>query len=129
MTCYNASFDIHAGFVGGQYGAKQPMYAIFQDGGRQYRVSEGDRLDVEYRDASRGDQIEFDQVLLYSGPEKTVVGKPTVDGAVVLAEVVGQSQGPKIRVQKFRRRKNYRRVQGHRQLQTELRVREIRVPD
>ncbi len=104
------------------------MYALIQDGGRQFRVSEGDRLEVEYRDVSRGDQIEFDQVLLFSGSGKTLVGKPTIEGAVVVAEVLGQGQGPKIKVQKFKRRKNYRRLQGHRQLHTNLQVREIRVP-
>lgn len=104
------------------------MYAIIQDGGKQYRVSEGDRIEVEYRDAARGDQVQFDQVLLFSGSAGTLVGKPTIDGAVVVTEVLEQGMGPKIKVQKFKRRKNYRRLQGHRQLQTHLRVREIRVP-
>jgi large subunit ribosomal protein L21 len=105
------------------------MYAIFEDGSRQYRVIEGDQLDVDYREAGVGDQIEFGRVLLFSGNAGIEVGKPTVDRVKVVAEVVEQSLGDKLFVQKFKRRKNYRRRTGHRQKLTRVRIRQIVAAD
>lgn len=102
------------------------MYAIIQDRGRQYRVSEGDCFDVDFLDAARGDRVEFDRVLALGGQKTVQIGSPTVKGAVVVAEVLSQQMDPKIKVQKFHRRKGYRRLVGHRQLHTQLQVREIR---
>jgi large subunit ribosomal protein L21 len=101
------------------------MYAVFEDGSRQYRVSEGDQLDVDYREANAGQQIQFDRVLLYRGSDGVRVGDPTVSNAKVVAEVVDQVRGEKIYVQKFKRRKNYHRRTGHRQDLTRIRIREI----
>lgn len=101
------------------------MYAVISDGGRQYRVQEGQELEVDYRDVASGEKYSFDQVLAVSDGEKLTVGKPTVAGATVTAEVVGPSKGKKLVVQKFRRRKNSRRRTGHRQLYTRVRIEKI----
>ena len=104
------------------------MYAIFQDGSHQYKVAEGDQLDVDYRDAPVGEQIAFDHVLLYKETDEVRVGSPTVADAKVVAEVLEQVKGEKIRVEKFRRRKNYHRRYGHRQKLTRIRIIEILIP-
>jgi len=101
------------------------MYAIISDGGRQFKVEEGQQLDVDYRDASTGDEITFDRVLAVSGNEGVQLGKPVVEGASVTAEVVGVERGEKLVVQKFRRRKNSKRRTGHRQLYTRVRISKI----
>src|SRR5262245_23274041 len=101
------------------------MYAVFEDGSRQYRVSEGDQLDVDFREAEAGNQIEFSRVLLFSGTDGVRVGTPTVQNAKVVAEVVEQRRGEKIYVQKFKRRKNYHRRTGHRQELTRVRIKQI----
>ena len=101
------------------------MYAIIADGGRQYRVEEGQVLDIDYRDAGQGDTIEFDQVLLVSGEEGIKIGQPLVAAAKVTATVAGPKLGPKLIIQKFRRRKNSRRRTGHRQLYTTIKVDKI----
>lgn len=91
------------------------MYAIIDDSGTQFRVQEGDELEVDLRDATAGSTITFDRVVLVGGGEKTLVGKPFVDGASVSAEVVDQTKGPKLEIYKFKRRKKARRHVGHRQ--------------
>jgi large subunit ribosomal protein L21 len=103
------------------------MYAVFEDGSRQYRVSEGELITVDYRDAEVGSRLEFDRVLLYQGAEGLKIGQPLVTGARILAEVVDH---PSIKyyIQKFRRRKNYRRLTGHRQHFVSVRVRSILLP-
>lgn len=102
------------------------MYAIIADGGRQYRVEEGQELDIDYRDAAtKGDELEFDRVLAVSGEQGMQVGQPQLGSAKVTAEVLGVQQGPKIYVQKLRRRKNFRRRTGHRQLYTRVRISKI----
>lgn len=97
------------------------MYAVIHTGGKQYRVSEGDRLRVEKLAGDIGSTIEFGEVLMIGG-DKVAVGKPFVSGAKVKAEIVLQDRDKKIIVFKFRRRKNYRRKNGHRQPFTELRI-------
>jgi large subunit ribosomal protein L21 len=101
------------------------MYAIITDGGRQYRVEEGQEVDVDYRDASKGSQVQFDKVLAVSGDGGLKLGQPLVSGATVTAEVVGVEMGDKVFVQKFRRRKNYRRRTGHRQMFTRVKISKI----
>jgi len=101
------------------------MYAIITDGGRQYRVEEGQEVAVDYRDAAKGSQLTFDRVLAVSHGDGLTLGTPTVAGATVQAEVVGVEMGDKIYVRKFRRRKNYRRRTGHRQMYTRVRVSRI----
>lgn len=103
------------------------MYAVFEDGSRQYRVSEGDKVRVDYRDAPVGSRLEFDRVLLYQSGEDTRVGQPTLSGMRVLAEVVDHPS-TKLYVQHFRRRKNYRRLRGHRQPYTTVQIRSILLP-
>ncbi len=97
------------------------MYAVIKTGGKQYRVSEGDRLRVEKLLGEVGTSVTLDEVLMIGG-EKVVVGKPRVAGAKVTAEIVAQDRAKKIIVFKFRRRKNYRRKRGHRQPFTELKI-------
>ena len=106
------------------------MFAVIEDGSRQYRVAQGDTLTVDYRaDVENGDSITFDRVLLANGGGPTAIGRPTIDGAVVEAEViVSEAKGPKLEVQKIRRRKNSRRHTGHRQKHTSVRIKAITVP-
>lgn len=106
------------------------MFAIIQDGGRQYRVETGLKFRVDYRsDVEAGGKVTFDQVLLANGGAGSVIGKPLVDGATVEAEVVvAEDKGPKLEVQKIRRRKNSRRHTGHRQKHTSVLVTAINVP-
>ena len=102
------------------------MYAIIEDGAHQYRVEEGARLDVQLHElADDQSQIEFDKVLLVNDGNDTRIGRPYVDGAKVSATVEGEIKGDKITVIKFRRRKNYRRKQGHRQRYLRLRIDKI----
>jgi large subunit ribosomal protein L21 len=101
------------------------MYAIIADGGRQYKVEEGQELEIDYREISTGQQLTFDRVLALSDEEGLKLGKPTVGGATVVAEVLGPVKGEKIYVQKLRRRKNSRRRTGHRQIFTRVRISKI----
>jgi large subunit ribosomal protein L21 len=101
------------------------MYAIIIDGGRQYRVTEGQELVIDYRDASSGDAVKFDKVVAYSDGSSLKMGEPTLGGAHVTAKILGVMQGPKLIVQKFRRRKTYRRKNGHRQLFTKVQIEKI----
>jgi large subunit ribosomal protein L21 len=101
------------------------MYAIVTDGSRQLKVEEGQVLDVDYRDVAEGETITFDRVLAIGGCDSLKIGQPLVSGASVTAEVLGPTQGPKLFVQKFRRRKNSRRRTGHRQLHTQVRISKV----
>ncbi len=100
-------------------------YAIVADGGRQYRVSEGEVLDIDFRHLPAGSEVVFDEVLAVSKSGVLTLGAPIVKGAKVKAEVVGVVQGEKIYVQKFARRKNYRRRTGHRSISTKVRIASI----
>ena len=106
-------------------------YAIVVDGGRQYRVMAGQELEIDFRhqeDGSplpAGSELVFDEVLAVSKAGRLTLGKPKVKGASVKAEVLGLVQGEKIYVQKFARRKNYRRRTGHRALTTRIRIASI----
>ena len=97
------------------------MYAVIKTGGKQYRVSEGDKLRVEKLPGDVGSDIELGEVLMLGG-DKVVVGKPVVAGAKVLAKIVAQDRAKRIIVFKMKRRKNYRRKRGHRQPYTEIQI-------
>jgi large subunit ribosomal protein L21 len=97
------------------------MYAVIRTGGKQYRVAPGESIRVEKLPGDVGSQLTFEPLLVGEG-ESVRVGRPTVSGASVTAEIVSHGRGKKIIVFKLRRRKNYRRKQGHRQAFTQLRV-------
>jgi len=97
------------------------MYAVIRTGGKQYRVAEGETLRVEKLAGDVGSAVEFAEVLMLGG-QKVAVGTPLVKGAKVTAEILGQDRAKKIIVFKMKRRKNYRRKQGHRQPFTEIRI-------
>jgi large subunit ribosomal protein L21 len=101
------------------------MYAVVRTGGKQVRMAPGQAVRVERLPGEVGDKVELDQVLLVGGEGETRVGTPVVDGARVVGTITAQGRGPKIRIFKMKRRKNYRRMQGHRQGYTELRVEAI----
>ncbi|RLE27011.1 MAG: 50S ribosomal protein L21 [Acidobacteria bacterium] len=102
-------------------------YAIVQHGGKQYRVSPGDELNVERteRDLKAGDPLTFDHVMLISQGDDLRVGMPVVEGALVKTQVVNAHRGEKIIVFKKKRRKGYKRTQGHRQDYYRVRVESI----
>jgi large subunit ribosomal protein L21 len=102
------------------------MYAVFQTGGKQFRAEPGTRLRIPSLEAEPGATVTFDDVLLAGdGGDNVLVGTPTVEGATVKAEVLRHGRTPKIIVFKRKRRKGYRRKQGHRQGFTEIRVDEV----
>src|SRR5207237_785342 len=100
------------------------MYAIFEDGSRQYRVEEGDVVELDYRAADVGASLEFDRVLLTQGDGGVKVGQPLVAGAKIVGEVVEHPK-TKLFIQHFRRRKNYRRLRGHTQPYTAVKISKI----
>ena len=92
------------------------MYAIIEEGSHQFRVREGDRIRVDRRDGKAGDELVFSKVLLVTGENGSpTIGTPAVAGARVVGKIVNQFRTKKIIIQKFRRRKNVRRRNGHRQ--------------
>jgi large subunit ribosomal protein L21 len=101
------------------------MYAIIETGGKQYKVSVGQSIEVEKLPAVVGQTVEIANVLLLADNGEVVVGKPTINGAKVRATVVEQGRGRKIIVFKFRRGNRYQRKRGHRQSYTRLRIEEI----
>lgn len=103
------------------------MYAVFEDGSRQYRVSEGELVRLDYRELNPGSLLEFDKVLLISAGEGLQIGRPYVAGARIVAEVV-EHPSTKLYIQHFRRRKNYRRRIGHKQLFTTVKINRILLP-
>ncbi|MDJ0523432.1 MAG: 50S ribosomal protein L21 [Planctomycetota bacterium] len=100
------------------------MYAVINDRGKQYTVKAGERLRVDLMNAEPGSEVVFDRVLLVGGDEVRV-GRPVVDGASVKGTVLGEHKDRKIIVFKKKRRKKYRRKQGHRQRYTDVQVNEI----
>jgi large subunit ribosomal protein L21 len=101
------------------------VYAVFRTGGKQYRASKGERVRVERLAADVGEAVEFDQVLMVGEGADIKVGAPLVSGGKVSAKVVAQGRDEKIIIVKFRRRKHYRRTQGHRQAFTEVEITSI----
>ncbi len=101
------------------------MFAIVETGGKQYRVAPGDVIQVEKLPVEVGAQIELDRVLCLAQDDDVKVGAPCLEGVRVKAQVLRHGKGRKILVVKFKKRKNYRRKKGHRQLFTELKITEI----
>ncbi len=101
------------------------MFAIIRDGGKQYRVEEGQSVLLDRRDCDTGDNIELAEVLTIEDDGGFTVGKPLVEGAKVVAEVLGEAKGPKLIFHRFRRRKGSRSRRGHRQKYTEVRISSI----
>lgn len=99
------------------------MFAIVKTGGKQYRVEPGLKLRVEKLEAEPGSEVTLPVLLL--GGEKTVVGAPFVEGAKVVAEVLGHGKGRKITISRFKAKVQYRRKKGHRQPYTEILIKEI----
>ena len=98
------------------------MYAVIKTGGKQYRVEEGDVVRIEKIEVVTGESVDFDQVLLVSNGDDVKVGQPIVDGAKVTAEVLEQGRHKKVKIVKFRRRKHFRKQQGHRQWYTAIKI-------
>jgi large subunit ribosomal protein L21 len=103
------------------------MYAIVSEDGRQFRVEEGQEVDIDLRDVSVGDKVKFERVLACRDGDDFKIGQPILEGASITAEVLSVVQGPKVVIQKARRRKNYRRKTGHRQLYTRVKIGKIEV--
>jgi large subunit ribosomal protein L21 len=101
------------------------MYAIIKTGGKQYRVQEGDELDVEL--LGQEGTFVFDEVLFYTDGSNAQVGAPHVASCKVHAEIVGIEKGPKVIAFKYKRRKNYRRTVGHRQKYSRVKITKIAV--
>jgi large subunit ribosomal protein L21 len=98
------------------------MYAVVRSGNKQYRVEPGQRVRVERMAGAVGDTVELGEVLMLGGEGDARIGKPLVTGAKAVGKIVGQGRGPKLLLFKMKRRKNYRRKQGHRQDFTEILV-------
>ncbi|NLJ71596.1 MAG: 50S ribosomal protein L21 [Syntrophomonadaceae bacterium] len=102
------------------------MYAVIKTGGKQFKVSEGDLVKIEKLDVVAGDTVTFDEVLLVNdGNGNLKVGNPIVENAKVVAEVIQQGKSKKIIVYKYKKRKNYRKKQGHRQPFTKVKITKI----
>jgi large subunit ribosomal protein L21 len=98
------------------------MFAVFQSGGKQHRVSEGDVVKLEKLTAEPGEEVVFDRVLMVSNGDDVSVGEPYVAGGEVKAEALRTDRGRKVRIIKFKRRKDFMRRQGHRQWFTEVKI-------
>ncbi|MDO8427266.1 MAG: 50S ribosomal protein L21 [Deltaproteobacteria bacterium] len=102
------------------------MYAVIKTGGKQYRVNEGDVVEVEKLPGEVGSKVEISEVLAIGEGEGIKVGTPTVSGAMVTAEILKQGKGKKVLIFKKKRRKGYTKKQGHRQFLTSLKIQEIK---
>ena len=101
------------------------MYAVIKSGGKQYKVTPGDIVRVESLEGQKGDMVEIKDVYMIVDGDKMSVGKPKLDSAKITAEVVEQGRGEKLLIFKHRRRKGYRRTNGHRQNYTAIKIKEI----
>ncbi|WP_227816465.1 50S ribosomal protein L21 [Nitrogeniibacter aestuarii] len=101
------------------------MYAVIKTGGKQYRVSAGQKIKVEQMPADVGSEITLDQILMVGEGESVKIGTPVVEGATVKATVLSQGRHDKVKIFKMRRRKHYMKRQGHRQNYTEIRIEAI----
>jgi len=98
------------------------MYAVIVTGGKQYRVSQGDKVRVEKLEAAEGDSVELDKVLMVVDGDDVKIGTPVLESGKVTAEVKAHGRGDKVKIIKFRRRKHHMKRQGHRQAYTELEI-------
>lgn len=103
------------------------MYAVVQTGGKQYRVEEGISILIEKLVDDIGKEVVLDKVLLIGNEDKVTIGRPVIEGAQVVGEVVRQTRGPRIIVFKKRSKKGYKKTQGHRQYLTELKIKAIKL--
>jgi len=103
------------------------VYAIVYTGGKQYKISVGDRIRVEKMQGKTGDIVELREVLLYAEGEKILAGQPLLPNAKIVGEILGQQRAKKVTVFKMKRRKGYARKKGHRQSFTTLKIKEIHV--
>lgn len=101
-------------------------FAIIETGGKQYRVSPGDELDIELVSKEPKDKLEFNQVLLVKDGDQVKIGKPYLKDVQVVAELLGHKRGKKIRVARFRAKSRYRRVVGHRQSLTRVKIKPVK---
>jgi len=108
---------------------RKKIYAIIETGGKQYKVSPGQTIDVERLDVVEGNTVELDRVLLIADDDKVTVGTPIVDGAKVIATSLGEGKGKKIIVLKYKPKVRYRKKTGHRQLYTRLTIDKIVEPE
>ena len=108
---------------------RKKIYAIIETGGKQYKVSPGQTIDVERLDVVEGNTVELDRVLLIADEDKVTVGTPIVDGAKVIATSLGEGKGKKIIVLKYKPKVRYRKKTGHRQLYTRLTIDKIVEPE
>ena len=104
------------------------IYAIVESGGKQYKVAPGQSIDVERLDVAEGDTVELDKVLLIADGDNLTVGKPTIDGAIVVATANGEAKDKKIVVFKYKPKVRYRKKTGHRQFHTKLTIDKISQP-
>jgi large subunit ribosomal protein L21 len=102
------------------------MYAVLETGAKQYRVAPGDQIEIERLDATAGETVTFDRVLLVNNDGKVAVGTPVVAQASILADVIAHKRGPKVVAFKMKRRKGYHRKVGHRQELTVVKIKEIK---
>ena len=98
------------------------MYAVFQTGGKQYRAKQGDVLKIEKLELDAGSDVAFDHVMMLGEGDDVKVGTQTLAGAVVSGKVLSQGRADKVHIVKFRRRKHFRKQQGHRQYYTEVEI-------
>ena len=101
------------------------MYAIVESDGHQFKVEEGQEVRIDYREQAAGETINFDRVLAVRDDEGLKIGQPALEGTSVTATILKTEQGPKLTVQKFRRRKNTKTKTGHRQLYTRVKIDKI----
>jgi large subunit ribosomal protein L21 len=101
------------------------MYAIIENGGKQYKIEEGKKVKLEKIEAPEGEEVRISTVLAINGDSGTVVGNPYIDGAYVIGKVVAQGRDKKVTIFKYKRRKDYKVKKGHRQFYTELLIDKI----
>jgi large subunit ribosomal protein L21 len=103
------------------------MYAVIKTGGKQHRVIEGDVIAIEKINGDRGEAVVFDQVLMVEKEGDIRIGRPVVEGAKVVGEILAQTKGDKLIVYKTKKRKGYHKKNGHRQQLTSMKIREISI--
>ncbi|MCE5282106.1 MAG: 50S ribosomal protein L21 [Deltaproteobacteria bacterium] len=103
------------------------MYAVIRTGGKQHRVSEGDVIAVEKISGAKGESVVFDQVLMVGKDDEIRVGRPVVEGAKVVGEIVAQDKAAKLIVFKTKKRKGFQKKNGHRQQLTSMKIKEISI--
>jgi len=101
------------------------MYAVIKTGAKQHKVTEGDVLSVEKLEGNKGDEVVFNEVLMLSDEKEVKIGKPFVDGAKVVGQIIAQKKGPKLIVYHMKRRKGFHKKTGHRQNLTSMKITKI----